>query len=911
MLSRASSNGKLRRSKSSASVKSRRPPPVSESFDPRLARSHALTAASLAMQRHSQRSSGDSRGSFDHGYGEDEVPPLPLRSHSSRYNAAFDTPSRAVTPTRAYSIREGSLEPVPEIPTDAREFGLEDGAPSQPSSYRKLRKAKSMFSTRQRRGQASNSEASGAGFTRTTLRRSLSFFKKPPTVRNRHGYSDPQDIAVQLARDQFLSHLDEQGSPDVSPSAASRPQHQSKPFRKSFRSTSTADSGDGVEGEFWKDRLRRSKSRRFSVSIKNGLRRIFGLSTSQDEPPPVPISPRRFQSSVTESPRSSTGTVIASSEASHLQSPHHGQPELDHMSISTAHKVGSLRTLRSSDSMRTSTSRVSSWTDSTAHNTLTTRHGETDQNQLSAIQEHGFPQQANQTGRVSSASSHHDGYSVFRQPFVSDRSESRNKDIMDSQRVYSALMRRIDEPDPENSGGDDTTPKAARRRKPGFATPTSVGGIRHVPSSESVAQSTLPSTAQSSPSARSHLTIRKRDYHRDSFRLTPQQMAEYNEARHPQQSLNESHSFASEPPMPPGTPTPYGYAASSSRWSGIGSGDDSNTVIMGRQSPVAIPQSPSVYSRTTSGTGPYDDESGYSESEDDRGTVTILASHRLPYSPRKQSVAGDADRVGKHSAEWKEWMNSQMDFNVNPVTSDFHRTHFREAAQIEDDGFSLEHYTGGMPEEPTFDSSRTGIEPQGTEHVRFPLVELTSSSQGNFSRPLRRDSTGPISLGNTSSRRPSIVSAARPTSVTASVSGPDIQPYSTNLSKPPTAYKPRQPESPRFPITPTRESLRNLNSGTPRIRYGLNSPARRQSQIAPLTAVRNRQENTGFSNENQRLDDDGSPVRRRDIESNLSKLEGLHSTISTKRMVDMFLDDRRRVMGSSEDDGLSSEPAFL
>lgn len=921
MLSRASSKGGLRRSKSSASVKTRRPP-IAEPFDPRLARAHALTAASLAMQRHSQRSSGDTGGSFDDGYDIDAVPPFrpSRRTRSSRISemdvfACFDNTScGAVTPGRQYSVREGSLEPVPELPTDTREFGLGDRLPSQPSSYRRIRKAKSMFSARHRSGQGSNHEALGGVFGRTTLRRSLSFFRgKSATTNNRHEFLDPQDIAVQLAREQYMHDL-EHGSPDVSPSVPIR-HRQPRPFRKSFRSTSTDD--PAVEGDYWKGKLRRSKSRRFSLSIKKGLRRIFGRSsTSNDDAPPLPATPQRFRSSVTESPRSNDGTVIASSEAPPVQSQYNGQLESEQQEKWSTRRTGSLHTMKSIDSMHTSTSRVSSWTDSTLPNTLTKRHGTADQGQLSAIQEHGGPEQAGQSGRASPATSHHDGYSVFRQPFVSGRSESRTKEIMDSNRVYSALMRRIDESSAENGEVGDATPKPTRTRKYDTSSPTTIRTVRQVPSSASV-HSTLLSSARASPGARGHISVKKRDYHRDSFRLTPQQVAEYNESRHWQQSPSRSQTgFTSGETIPPSTPTPYGYATSSSHRRAISTSDDSHTIIVRNNTPIPVPQSPSVYSRTTS--GPYDDESNYSDSEEDRGTVTILASHRLPYSPRKQS-SEDPDRATKYSGEWREWMNSQMDIiDVNPVDTDFCRTHVREEAQIGDDGFRAERYIGGLVQETGPAEQQTAeFGPQNNEHIRQPLVELTSSSQGNFSRPLRRVPSGSISLGNASVRRPSVVPPeARPPSSSASIAGLDAQLHSRSASRtsviaPLRYHKPRRSESPLVPTTPTRDALRSLNSGTPRNRYEQNPPGRRQSQVAPLTVLRTRQENYGFSKENQRLDDDSSPVRRRDMENNLSKLEGLHSTISTKRMVDMFLDDRRRMMGSSDDDGLSDEPAFI
>ncbi|KAL1956779.1 hypothetical protein VTO42DRAFT_6833 [Malbranchea cinnamomea] len=873
-----------------------------------MAHLHALTAASLAMQRHSQRSSGDSGGLPDQVYGTHVVQPL-HRTPSSRYSdsnnyAGFDGENGGLTPSQRLCTRESSLEPVPELPVDAREFGLEERVLSQPSSYRRLRKVKSMVPTRQRDAPTSSVTASHSGFAKSTLRRSLSFFKvRTGSIQGRHAYTDCQDVALQLARDQFLDDLEEQRRLRNLDSVTSRRQNQPRPFRKSFRSTSIGHSK--VDNELSKGQHHGIRSRFFSVSIKHGLRRIFGrLSTSQDEKSATFTSPRRFRSSNTESPQSSSRATTNNDESLRLEPSH---PE------STAYQAGSLRTTESSESVCTSGSRATSWADSSAVN----RHEGGGQSQLSVIREDGDASQLEQTARAPSVASYHDGYSVFRQPLAPGRSESRTREIMDSQRVYSALMRHIDQASSEITQGDDATPKPTRTMKSGLGTPSTVRSIRHVPSSVSATCSTSLSASQMSPNERSRLSVRKPNYLRDSFRFTPQQVAQHNESfnsSHEQKCSDRSQSISVAAPIT------CGQGFSTSAGSEIDSEDDTETVMLTRQdASFVVPQSPSVYSRTTSDNGPYEDDS-----DDDRGTVTILANHRVPYSPRKENVAHSSDKVEKTSGEWKEWMNSQMDIiNVTPVVTDFPRTHYREETQIDDDGFRVEQCTGGQANEFSFQQT-TDSEIRSTEQPRLPLTELPCLSQRNFSRPSRRVSSAQISLRSTSVGSPSIVSASYSPAVTPVVASTSAQSTSQGLSRTPMAsglayYKTRQSESPRLLTTPRRDPQRNQNTDTPQSRYGLSSaigqPAedvRRQSHVAPLTVFRNRREDFRMRKENQRLQNNGSPVRRHGMKNNnFAKLEGIHSTISSKRMVDIFLSDRRRMLGSSEDDGLSSEPAFL
>jgi hypothetical protein len=80
--------------------------------------------------------------------------------------------------------------------------------------------------------------------------------------------------------------------------------------------------------------------------------------------------------------------------------------------------------------------------------------------------------------------------------------------------------------------------------------------------------------------------------------------------------------------------------------------------------------------------------------------------------------------------------------------------------------------------------------------------------------------------------------------------------------------------------------------------------SKRQDQPLPRTPPWN----GGLTKENMRVHDAEDPYRG-EPENHLAK-ENMHSAMGSKQMVDIFLSERRQMMGSPDDDNLS-EPAFL
>ncbi|OJJ85373.1 uncharacterized protein ASPGLDRAFT_45342 [Aspergillus glaucus CBS 516.65] len=294
-----SARDRLRRTKSTRSIrKTHQPSFTSEPFNPDLARSQAMAAATQAMRRSNDRSSMDYKRSYDRLGGPENVA-VPSRRRPTEKTSSMDEPS----PNLSMMCYMENQDTYPAALPPINEFGGLDGRmSSQPSSYRKLRKAKSMFSTRQRASQVpyggisserySSPVASQESSTDTarpygTLRRSMSFLKGGSQRTRSIRHAKSQDVAIQLARTQFAQ--------DRKPSLTTlRPRKEQKPFRKSFRTPSgsiTEANGTPVSERSKNGGAIHGKARSLSSSIKKGLKRVLGLSKPAEEPALEPESP--------------------------------------------------------------------------------------------------------------------------------------------------------------------------------------------------------------------------------------------------------------------------------------------------------------------------------------------------------------------------------------------------------------------------------------------------------------------------------------------------------------------------------------------------------------------------------------------------------------------------------------------
>ncbi|OAL66400.1 hypothetical protein A7C99_1786 [Trichophyton rubrum] len=889
MLSDSSSgNKRVRRSKSSASVQNRRPA-MSEAFDSELAQLQALAAASLAMRRHDNRPSSSLSSSkkwYDHSSSMDgsyhQPPPFP----------SSDTKDESESYCRT-TATESTIHPRTSEASGVMEQNRQNICPAspRPSSYRRLRKSKSMFTTSHESERlchkSGNNQRTSSGtsrLSRRTLRRSLSFFRGGSMSKaDKENHVTASALPIELAREQFKRSMEEKRVANGSESIVTRSSRQvPKPFKKSMRSKGT-DAGSTTPSRYTSTGTHCGpKGRLFSFSIKNSIRRIFGRrpSGTREELPKQHGAHHDFGS-----------FDVGSSEDSYFDESSDYAKYREHLlSQNAANTAPSVRSMKSCSSMATSNSRVTSWTDSTAGNTLTmkqfpslTRQG------LDIIREDSDVY----TPTPSPGRHRHDGYSIFRQPLD-------NTVDIDSQRMFSALMRNIDETN--------------NNRK-----------ANQAPLNKSKARSSRDSSTNgASPSSRSLFSVRSSR----TVKLIPQEIARKNEMVSRKRSDQTIRGLDRLDLLS----TSISQNKPTGEWQNeqLELRDDTGSVIINRsQEDGDIPLSPSVYSRTTEVRSPYRLNVDSSDSdEEEPGTVTILDSQRLPYPPRRSSQAARGI-----SSDWKTWMNSQMDLIdaatrsaslANPTYA--FPGHYREHTQI----------NGPSPEElkrallaRRKQSSREVPSPNSTAGERStngePRANITAAlsiPNNNFSRPLRSSPNGNLSACSTVVRKPSITTPAIRHPCTPLICDSEMTPSPLSVRARSMSRTPITATVPPLQYNKTRPAGEGaILEDSSLMNGGQSSQGRSGPSVSPIcltdgksllqeiqfNSVRPRREQTNGTKENKWA---SASYRQNGRPNYASKLNGLHSTISTKRMVDIFLSERSQPPRGSADDS-APEPAFL
>ena len=518
MLHRGTSDvsNRLRRSNSSTSVYSRRPGRFAgTSLHTNPVGQHAITAAHIAMERASRRSPTSTRESIE------------LITHSS--NEPVTITSAAAKPGKGRSDRDADLTALPiasspltlpvKTPEDrssvrAREaavseaarhnevndFGLLDGYASIPSSYRRLRKSNSMLSHQRRSRSNQDFKRQGHGTPRTLrhfnstidhqdrglrlgLRRSMSFLKSnseslSQSLKRSHSTVGHRSRAAGRTPDQCLAGFSPRtwntrlGSPPVPDSQ--RPLHNYQ--------HATSEAGDGTQN-WHEEQLNIEKSRRrsFSASIRETIRRIFARSPAKCDSIPVQqvdasrphfvndMDGFRAQDKIDDFghdypfPKSPRSLYIPSGYQAETP-----EPRSDTISQG-------LKCIRSSNDLASNgQSRLTSWTNSTMSDCSPGRATPVDRKRLSIIQENGVPHQSS----LSSSQCANKTFcnSIDTAPF---RGTPTLTSPVDSHRVYSALMRRIEREREEANRTETPTPQAYQH--PGTSPITNSGVVYSAP----------------------------------------------------------------------------------------------------------------------------------------------------------------------------------------------------------------------------------------------------------------------------------------------------------------------------------------------------------------------------------------------------------------------------------------------
>ncbi|KAB8235982.1 uncharacterized protein BDW43DRAFT_298564 [Aspergillus alliaceus] len=347
--------------------------------------------------------------------------------------------------------------------------------------------------------------------------------------------------------------------------------------------------------------------------------------------------------------------------------------------------------------------------------------------------------------------------------------------------------------------------------------------------------------------------------------------------------------------------------------------DDSRDIFGTERQGVDTSSSPSIYSRTTSGNSPATQnrksEVRSPEPRDEPGVATIYESQRSAYSSPKRNVRLPPSEIqARASADWQQWMQSQMARieNLTPT-----REHYREHAQIYDHAANVPRPRRFLSREKQADSGTLASEMDNAGHDGlFSSGELTCKigTESNFSRPFSR-SPSIRTLVTVSKEHPS--SAAASFSIPISVS-PNTGDQSSSVDRTrvrvdqntlsPMQYRPIN--RPWMPDSPTpkrgaREMSQRLTlSGKCGRSSAKWSPAQ-DIRVAPIRSGRHR-DSIRLTNENLRTNNGHGNSKEPYILSQDS-----YTPISSKRMVEMFLSSRRQQMGTEMSDDSAPDGAFL
>ncbi|KAK8061342.1 hypothetical protein PG994_007708 [Apiospora phragmitis] len=451
---------------------------------------------------------------------------------------SWPTTDRASASGLAPAAKGTAGDYINALITSEEYYTPEDNIASEPSSYRRIRKSRSLFSSfdgtapgarepvgsklsknipRSRLGSAYCQIVENIPPTDLKAPKSMSFLKsRREQARPLRTRRESMPLVTRATNAYPLGSTREQSSPSHSSQLLGSKIHTDKALRRTLRDTSdTTESGSfSVAGTSSKDKSISKKARKVSHTFKKRIKSFFNLAKFENDEavfPPQQIEAQKTH--VVEVETEDPGAHDALLEDPALSRVTSGVPSLHAVPSEQqlrSHQV-SLESLRSERKVSDEKSRVTSWTNSDIHmSTATSSQGrEWERQRLSIIKENGAHISSSASRRPDLARQWTDRGLIANFPQEDPVDPSAN---VDSQRIYSALMKRLNETQQaslalekgkkhsfERSSVDDT---ASLRSS---LAPT----IRHVVSDESIGQKVAergPGTASTEdprPSSRS------------------------------------------------------------------------------------------------------------------------------------------------------------------------------------------------------------------------------------------------------------------------------------------------------------------------------------------------------------------------------------------------------------------------
>ena len=568
------------------------------------------------------------------------------------------------------------------------------------------------------------------------------------------------DQAVQMAQEQFYNDINQQNV-HKAPSTLFTPNLRlnskaSRAFRKTVRSSRTTEFGDGVksENQVITESKEGSKARALSASFRNKMRLVFGKSSAAKHKfPAQQLDANRpyFRDYVDGSGEACMDQYFAgevdNARGSLYTSSNQTDPleDLDKLSAT-------LRSPHSTDSLHSNgRSRVTSWTNSTMTGSLAARGTPLERKRLSIIKEDGGPHQPS-----SSIGRHVGGIEVFRKPLPTYNACGQP---VDSQRIYSALMKRIDQEQAGAEGVKDlNTPVHEQDDLLPSSAPTSTfkPTIRAVQSEASL-RTVAPDKEHRQFSIGEHPW--QTDVEAEVLARHNERLDERTKSKLVQQDAQSSF-FPFSAQGKPATPSSFKLALAARKEQA--SESESESVVVTRQVPPGNPvqsrnimSAESVYSRTTGGhmNSQYQlDQDSPDDADDERPTVgmaTIIPS-RINRHPRPTPSLLQLHRTRSNErGDWRGWMENQMTTLDRRNSRASQYTHQREHAQINGDdtdiGGGHQSLHDKWQRRPSARSQRSGNAGQHTPaerptssvmNDRFPLLDLKEGPKKSTPRPV-------------------------------------------------------------------------------------------------------------------------------------------------------------------------------
>ena len=502
MLSRKASNilSRPRRSKSSSSVGTTEFSPLQpQPIDPETARRQAVAAASAAIGRASLLDISDNPSKernvrYSHEGHQSGIArqrsirftgplAMPKRQLTKHYNDRVVTSNQFTSPTPAHVYDTENPYTQGRTGTELHDTQAflfndapctpQDDVASAPSSYRRIRKSRSLLMPpeipRRKYHMGTSVEGHknpdlGGGVSRWRNRalrapRSLSLLRIGEQQRDHHSV-EPHPAAVAIAREQFLQQSEEESPQRRSSYALTQSARRNqKALRKTVRTVTDSRFGAAIASPNQNCQPTRQgltvKARGFSAKIKGKLRRVFVRSGKTDSLPVQQLEASRSYWGRDIQPALSVRDGYDENLAfkvHRLSTISSRVPSIQAVSPNAEVEsgAGSLHSGESDNDHGHDKSRVTSWTNSTATNTMLSGHV-ADFRRLSVIQEH-----ANQSQVSLFSPSKSERYAAFRGPMVISGGAASDLEAIDSRRVYSALMKRLDETSPDSKSLKET-----------------------------------------------------------------------------------------------------------------------------------------------------------------------------------------------------------------------------------------------------------------------------------------------------------------------------------------------------------------------------------------------------------------------------------------------------------------------